>query len=389
MKKQPEYEKYILESAVKDMNAKLEEARRLSEEKGLPFEYVKQMLEYMEQTSSDTTESPFSDFTDNSPRPRPIPEKTVMFWAEEATELFEQIMPPISTPFPPVYTSTASSYSRTRRKIIKNIGCPHTEEPPDSIMEYIHGENGNAILIRRELIADLPVQDDRELYIHFQHFFWHELGHFYAINAETDNLHRYNAPGLTDDSPVYDAAIDGCGYSSERRKQEGYWFWQEFIAEVISNHVSYTIRSSGDSYHPELLDWTIDVWGGIVNKLEDLLEGTLYLYSSTIDEYALAHYFARLLTDDLTVLYVKAANEGKLKVDSGAYPDEKIEPTCISDVSECYQPHLWKMHEILVEQLSKKQFWLIDEDTLEKIGSCIGDMMVEKIKEMAREYEEC
>lgn len=31
---------------------------------------------------------------------------------------------------------------------------------------------------------------------------------------------------------------------------------------------------------------------------------------------------------------------------------------------------------------------MIDEDTLEKIGSCISNMMVEKIKEMAKEYEE-
>ena len=87
-------------------------------------------------------------------------------------------------------------------------------------------------------------------------------------------------------------------------KQEGYWFWQEFIAEVIANHVSYTIRSGGDSYHPEMLDWTTDVWGWIVNQLEDFLEATLYYYSHTIDEYALAHYFAKLLTDDLTILFV-------------------------------------------------------------------------------------
>lgn len=255
-------------------------------------------------------------------------------------------------------------------------------------MEYIHGEKGNAILIRRELVADLPVHDDFELRVYFEHFFWHELGHFYAINAEVDDLHRYNEPGLIDDSPLYDAAIDGCRYSSERRKQEGYWFWQEFIAEVIANHVSYTIRSGGDSYHPEMLDWTTDVWGGIVNQLEDFLEATLYYYSHTIDEYALAHYFAELLTDDLTILFVNAANEGKLKINGGVYPDENIEPTCISDIPECYQPHMWKMYKILDAHLNKKGFWLMDEDTLEKIGSCISDMMVEKIKEMAREYSE-
>lgn len=361
------------------MNVKLEEARRLSEEKGLPYEYVKQMLEFAERAADS------AEISNEPPKSRPILETTALFLASIAKEQFQKIMPDLGISYPPVYTSTASSYSRTRRKIVKNIGCPHTEEPPDSIMEYIHGDNGNAILIRRELIADLPVHNEHELRIHFEHFFWHELGHFYAINAETDNLHRYNDPGLVDDSPVYDAAIDGCGYSSERKKQEGYWFWQEFIAEVIANHVSYMIRSSGGSYHPELLDWTVDVWGGIVNQLEDLLEGTLYYYSSTIDEYSLAHFFARLLTDDLTVLYVRVADEGKLKIDGGIYPDEKIEPTCISDVPDCYQPHLWKIHEILVEHLAKKEFWLIDEGTLEKIGSCIGDMMVEKIKEMARE----
>ncbi len=368
---------------MKDMNAKLEEeARKLSEEKGLPFEYVKQMLEFAERAADNSIDFP------EPLKPRPIPEKTVMFWAEEAIELFKQIMPPISTPFPPVYTATASNYSRVRKKIVKNISCPHTEEPPDSIMEYIHGENGNSILIRREIIANLPVQDDYELHIHFEHFFWHELGHFYAINSETNDLHRYNHPGLVDESRVYNHVTDACGFSSERKKQEGYWFWQEFIAEAISNHVSYIIRSSGDSYHPELIDWTVDIWGGIMNQLNNLLASTICYYPSTIDEYSLAHYFARLLTDDLTVLYVKAAKEGKLKIDGNVYPDEKIESTCISDMPDDFQPHMWRMHEILLKQLKKKAFWLIDENTLEELGSCIGDMMVEKIKEMAREYSE-
>lgn len=360
------------------------EAKRISEEKGLPLDYVKSMLEFVERNADNAADASIVE----PPKQRPIPENTALFWAKIAEEQFEQIMPDLGIPFPPVYTTTASSYSRIRRKIIKSIGCPHTEEPPDSIMEYIHGETGNAILIHRELVADLPVHDDFELRVYFEHFFWHELGHFYAIKAETDDLHRYNEPGLIDDSPLYDAAIDGCGYSSGRRKQEGYWFWQEFIAEVIANHVSYTIRSSGDSYRPELLDWTVDVWGGIVNQLESFLEDTLYYYPNTIDEYSLAHYFAKLLSDDFTRLYVNAANEGKLKIQGSVYPDEKIEPTCISDVPECYQPHLWKMFRILDEHLNKERFWLIDEDTLEEIGSCISDMMVEKVREMARGYEE-
>ena len=140
------------------------------------------MSELIERTSDNMHNHPFN--------PRPIPETTALFWAKIAVEQFERIMPDLGIPFPPVYTATASSYSRIRRKIIKSVGCPHTEEPPDSIMEYIHGETGNAILIRRELVADLPVHDDFELRVYFEHFFWHELGHFYAINAETDDLHR-------------------------------------------------------------------------------------------------------------------------------------------------------------------------------------------------------
>lgn len=157
------------------------------------------MLEFAEHTTDNT------DTHDELPKAHPIPETTVLFWAAIAKEQFQQIMPDLGIPFPPVYTSTASTYSRTRKKIVKSVDCPHTEEQPDSIMEYIHGEKGNAILIRRELIAELPVHSNLELRIHFERFFWHELGHFYAINAETDNLHRYNEPGMIDDSPLYDA----------------------------------------------------------------------------------------------------------------------------------------------------------------------------------------
>jgi hypothetical protein len=42
------------------------------------------------------------------------------------------------------------------------------------------------------------------------------------------------------------------------------------------------------------------------------------------------------------------------------------------------------MFRMLDEHLDKERFWLIDEDTLEEIGSCISDMMVEKVREMAR-----
>ena len=124
------------------MNSLEVEARKLAEEKGLPLDFVKSMLEFAERTNGEDA-APLTE----PPKPHPVPEAAILYWAEMAKMQFEQIMPDLGIPFPSVYTSTTSSYSRTRKKIIKSIGCPHTEEPPDSIMEYIHGEKGNAILI--------------------------------------------------------------------------------------------------------------------------------------------------------------------------------------------------------------------------------------------------
>ena len=37
----------------------------------------------------------------------------------------------------------------------------------------------------------------------------------------------------------------------EFSKREGYWFWSEFIAESIANHVSMKFNQTKDDYHPE------------------------------------------------------------------------------------------------------------------------------------------
>jgi hypothetical protein len=133
-------------------------------------------------------------------------------------------------------------------------------------------------------------------------------------------------------------------------------------------------------------------WSGIVDKLMFLLESTLYHYTSTIDEYGLSHYFANLLMDEFIRLYVQAATDGKLKVydeEIGAvvYPIDPIEPTCISDIrsSELQKP-LWDMKRILEAQIAKEQFWLIDEKFLLDIGSCIGELMFQKIIEKSRGF---
>lgn len=80
------------------MNPKLEEeARKLSEKKGLPFEYVKQMLEFAERAEDNSIDFP------EPLKLRLISETTALFWAKIAEEKFQQIMPDLGIPFPSVH----------------------------------------------------------------------------------------------------------------------------------------------------------------------------------------------------------------------------------------------------------------------------------------------
>ena len=303
----------------------------------------------------------------------------IRHWSDYAIDIFDSVMPSIGKPYPGIHIATAKTFPAMRAELVEQTGCTHTEESEAAIMEYIHGDKGYAILIRQNLISD---RDED----HFDSMLWHELGHFYAINSERTDLKHYSDPGVVDDSRIVEFAdgIPVLGMSNERLKQEGYWFWQEFIAEAISKHVSYKYRSSGSGYHPELIEWEPDTWYGIEEKLSTYLNSTLYHYQYTIDEYGLAHYFANLLMDDFVQLYVQAAADGKLMIYDNSYaivyPDEPIEPTCISDIkSPKIQQALWDMKTILEQQIAKDQFWLIDENFLLSVGACIGKMMFHKI----------
>lgn len=51
------------------------EAKRISEEKGLPLDYVKSMLEFVERTAGNAIDATLVE----PPKPRPIPETTALF----------------------------------------------------------------------------------------------------------------------------------------------------------------------------------------------------------------------------------------------------------------------------------------------------------------------
>lgn len=304
-----------------------------------------------------------------------LTQKTIKGWLPGVNAVFRYHLPLLPVQYPDVHLATAKTFPQLRKQIIKDTGCRLKGIPDDSCMEYIHGRLGGAILIR---MNQLPPKTDFDAFIHF---YWHELGHFYSINADKNNLERFND---LDSPPEEEADYDNVLY-----KQRGYWFWSEFIAEAISNYISYKFRSSdpdnpsstSPNYRPDEINWKAEIWGCMVDRLMNFLDYA-FVWCYGVDEYSLAMYFATLLTDDFCKLYVNAAREGKLKMYGKATPEKPgtIEPTCISDRPKVFQPFLWKMKELLEGQLKKKEFWITDEATLEKLGRFIYELVKAKKK---------
>ncbi len=304
-----------------------------------------------------------------------ITKKQILDWVDSAVAIFTQFMPNVGT-IPEIHIATDRIILNTRAELVKRLKS-HQENTSDeytSIMETIHGELGNAILISQTKIQDL---DGNHLAFHyFCLFFWHEMGHFYAIKNEKTNMHRF-----------FDQELN-----PENAKQEGYWFWAEFIAQSIAYRVDELDCSinNAENYHPELIVWSPEVWGHITDRLLDYLEMVFSYFSYTVDEASLAMFFSTLLTEDLTKRYIVAAEKGELlKYDNGIRKTKpgEVEPTCISDAIEIYQDTLWKMYEILKVQMRKPDFWNIDEDWLETIGKSVVELNLKKVFLLAHETE--
>lgn len=298
-----------------------------------------------------------------------------------ACDIFNSIMPPIDASLPCVYIADGRNFRRVRREALSDVGCPDKAIPAeDSIMEYIHGEQNSAILIRQNLLPDNDEQN-------FFWFFWHELGHWYAINSETDNLHRYNDPNLPDVITLGDR-LRGVNTTIAQLKQEGYWFWQEFIAEAISQYVSREYDAQRfDTSQP--IEWRSSAYLPIILYLDSMLDAA-FSPDDAVDEYALAHYFANLLMRDVIVLFEKAAEAGELIPDTiedfefPDEPDDPMDPTRISDMEfEEFQPAMWELHKALKTQMQKEHFWKIDENYLLELGRHIKALRDIKIQIIA------
>ena len=298
-----------------------------------------------------------------------------------ACDIFKSIMPPIDASLPRVYIADGRNFLRVRKEVFSDIGCPDKELPAeDAITEYIHGEQNSAILIRQNLLPDNDKQS-------FYWFLWHELGHWYTRNTEPDDLRRYSNPNLLDAVTLSDR-LRGVNTTITQLKQDGYWFWQEFIAEAISQYVSGEYDAQQfDTSQP--IEWRSSVYFPIIIYLDSMLDAA-FSPDDAVDEYALAHYFANLLMRDVIVLFEKAAEAGELIPDTidgfeiPDVPDASMDPTRISDIEfEEFQPAMRELHKLLKCQVQKERFWEVDENFLLELGRHIKELRDIKIQIIA------
>ena len=122
-----------------------------------------------------------------------IPKSRIEKWLGETLQIFNHYMTPLPCPLPEIYFTTEDDYDEVRSKLAEETGTDITFVPKEySLLDYIHGDRGYAILVEAD---QFPAHANQDF---FMHLLWHELGHFYAINSETDNLHRFNDCEWTD-----------------------------------------------------------------------------------------------------------------------------------------------------------------------------------------------
>lgn len=180
---------------------------------------------------------------------------------------------------PKVYLADGRNFLRVRKDVLSDIGYPDKELPAeDAITEYIPGEKSSAILIRQNLLPDNDKQS-------FYWFLWHELGHWYTRNTEPDDLRRYSNPNLLDAVTLSDR-LRGVNTTITQLKQDGYWFWQEFIAEAISQYVSGEYNAQQfDTSQP--IEWRSSAYLPIILYLDSMLDAA-FSPDDLVDEYALS-----------------------------------------------------------------------------------------------------
>ena len=279
-------------------------------------------------------------------------------WITETIAHFKEIMPAIDIQYPEICILNDDDELDVRNSIVERIQSPQKRIMIPCPMEAIHGSLGDAIIIYQKYGTNkkTALKDDKA---EFQHLLLHELGRFFAINMECpgENLFRY---------------IDQKLHFDDFSSQLGYWFWNEFIAEVIACHCD-----------PDTdIDWASSDWEPVKTELSTLLCSTFSNYEDFIDQYALARYYAKLLTGKTVTSFLEAVNSGILTVKTTVNGKEKtvpfdkagIDPTFKSAVPTFYHRLLNEMQKILEVQVSKELYWETDLEFVTKLGYIIEDL---------------
>lgn len=271
-----------------------------------------------------------------------ISQRQMKEWCPAAVAAFKSAMPPVDVPYPDFYIGSAKTAESTRLALVEELESPTEEKGAGkSYMEEIHGAEGDAILIYQNAFTgrkwDYHAQE------RFTHFILHELGHFFAIYNENSEDLFFRFMDHPDD---YVAAL-------------GYSFWSEFIAETIACKIS----------PDEAIDWTRENWYPTRNSLVGYLRTAFTTGDYTIDYYALAMYFATLLSDKRTLSFLKAA-------------DVDLDKTGLTEiVDEEYRETMEELKSYLSKLASREQYWRVKVQDLEYFGELIIDL--ERARKMA------
>ena len=269
-----------------------------------------------------------------------ISQKQINEWIPETFEIFKRVMDLPDMQEPKIYIGSRTTYEKARAAALEYTGCTRVNKKSsdDTVMEYIGGDKGQAILIQQRFCPKEKVD--------FQCCLWHELGHF--LSEYMDGYSKYTKEKLSDDEFVENIGYDAIS---------------EFIADAVSNYV---YEKNGGVYYNKGTYWCY--------RVPELLDMVFNKHPKMVSGYFLGVYFADILTDGSYKMFEEDTRSRKIYNGDGSF----IDPTYLSEIEEKYVNDMMLLKECYEYQLGQKPFWRVKANVLRAIGELVIDLV--KIK---------
>lgn len=289
-----------------------------------------------------------------------ISQRQLREWSQGAVSRFQSLMPAVEAPYPEIHIVSDRTMYSVRETELKRTQSPATGRYEIPAMELLHGPCGDSILIYQKCYTGGRWDPhDSDAKNRFQHFLWHEHGHFFALSKENpdDNFIRF---------------MDQKPHPEEYEALLGYSFWTEFIAEVIACRVT-----------PDpVIDWERFYWYTPKNELNRFLSGAFNTSDYGISWYDLAFYFARILADKTTTGFIDAAKKGLVKVrrvrgvreEKLTFEEAGIDPTGLDGLNSQLLKPMEDLREYLEIIINDEEYWRVSLEDLDTIGTVIHHM---------------